>query len=298
VEWCRHRLGADAEAGEEPSVWREITGPEVVVPPPVPEPAVYTRPLTGYPEPPGVWSPALPGPPTGPDGWPRPAVRDRRSRRRRTALITAAGVAGGALLVTFLAWSVTEVVNRAERFTADASASATASATGPDAHASASAAGAASQSSSGAPDPGDGGRADGTPPSSAASPREPRPEPYVQVSVDAKHPVSLKDPDSRPAKGKGDIRFDCKTFGCELNSSTSVFVPLFGKPGGTLEECRGMLRGAREHTLPLAAIAAGSEICIKGPSGDIALFVVVTKSTAFLPTAFLDGDLSIWRGAA
>ncbi|KAA0910230.1 serine/threonine-protein kinase, partial [Streptomyces apricus] len=40
VAWCRQRLGADAGTGEGtgPAVWREIAGPEVQVPPPVPHP--------------------------------------------------------------------------------------------------------------------------------------------------------------------------------------------------------------------------------------------------------------------
>jgi hypothetical protein len=120
----------------------------------------------------------------------------------------------------------------------------------------------------------------------------------VQVSVDAKHSLSLGDPYADRTNGTGDIHFDCKAASCELTSRTSVFSPLFGKPGATLDVCRRTLEHEKDHTLPLAAIAAGSEICVKGPSGDIALFVVVTKSTAFPPAAFLDGDLSIWRGAA
>ncbi|NUS78744.1 MAG: serine/threonine protein kinase, partial [Streptomyces sp.] len=38
VEWCRQRLGRDADAGGGPAVWREITGPEVPAPAPVPDP--------------------------------------------------------------------------------------------------------------------------------------------------------------------------------------------------------------------------------------------------------------------
>ncbi|MDF6043783.1 hypothetical protein LRD69_16920 [Streptomyces sp. JH14] len=47
----------------------------------------------------------------------------------------------------------------------------------------------------------------------------------------------------------------------------------------------------------LAGVPNGSEICIKGPSGDIALFVITTKSTAMPDLGFLQGDLTIWRGA-
>ncbi|MFD0509654.1 hypothetical protein ACFQ0Q_01545 [Streptomyces aureus] len=40
VEWCRQQLGEDADAGAGRTVWREVMGPEVMVPPPpVAEPA-------------------------------------------------------------------------------------------------------------------------------------------------------------------------------------------------------------------------------------------------------------------
>lgn len=116
--------------------------------------------------------------------------------------------------------------------------------------------------------------------------------------LDAKNSVNLKDPEAE-AKGRtGDIRFGCESAGCRLESDTSVFLQLYGKPGGTLDECRRMLKDGKSHRLPLAGAANGSEICIKGPSGDIALFVITTKSTAMPDIAFLQGALTIWRGAA
>lgn len=100
VEWCRQRLGADADGGGGPAVWREIAGPEVAVPAPVPEPTpAYPQPLVGYPQPPA--------------GWPQPTPEERRARRRRAALISVAGVAGGALLVALLAWTVMDARGRA-----------------------------------------------------------------------------------------------------------------------------------------------------------------------------------------
>lgn len=52
VEWCRQRLGADADAGGAPAVWREISGPEVAVPPPLPDPTPpQPQPLVRYPDP-------------------------------------------------------------------------------------------------------------------------------------------------------------------------------------------------------------------------------------------------------
>lgn len=45
VEWCRQRLGRDADAGGGPAVWREITGPEVPAPAPVPDPTAVQAPV-------------------------------------------------------------------------------------------------------------------------------------------------------------------------------------------------------------------------------------------------------------
>ncbi|WP_158102216.1 protein kinase domain-containing protein, partial [Streptomyces glaucescens] len=91
VEWCRQRLEADSDAGGAPVVWQDITGPEVTVPAPVPEPtAVIGQPLIGAPQPPAG----------------RPTREDRKARRRRISLVTSAGVTGGALLLAALAWTV------------------------------------------------------------------------------------------------------------------------------------------------------------------------------------------------
>ncbi|MEV7400458.1 serine/threonine-protein kinase [Streptomyces sp. NPDC091267] len=286
LEWCRQRLGTDTDAGGASVVWQEIGGQEVVVPPPVPDPTpVQPQPLIGY-----TRSPA---------GALRPTPTERKVRRRRTALITAAGVAGGALLVTALAWTVLDAKSRADQRATDGSS---ASATGPAARSSASARGSSSDSSgsSDSPDsaaPGTGEDKNGPTSSSSASPRDPRPEPY-SVMLDLGNSVNLKDPD-KEAKGRtGDLRLGCRLAGCELESDTSVFVELYGKPGGTVEECRRMLKDEKNHRLPLAGAANGSEVCIKGPAGDIALLVITTKSTAMPDIAFLQGDLAIWRGAA
>ncbi|MGW0769774.1 serine/threonine-protein kinase [Streptomyces sp. NPDC002676] len=270
VEWCRQRLGADVGAGGGPAVWREITGPEVAVPAPVSDPTpAYPQPLIGY-----ARTTA---------GWPQPTPEQRKARRRRAALITAAGVAGGALLVTALAWSLMDAKDRrGERDTAGSKTSAT----GPAARSSASSPASAPGSASGASQ------------SSSATPREPQPEPYAPVMLDAKNPLSLKDPDARSKNRKRDIRFDCKTVSCELESDTSVFVQIFGGHGTTLDMCRLMLAHEKRHTLPLAAAANGTEICIKDASGDIGLFVIQTKSTAMPDIAFLQGDLTVWRDAA
>lgn len=296
LEWCRQRLGTDADAGGAPAVWREIAGQEVVVPPPVPDPTpVQPQPLIGYPRPPA--------------GTLRAGAAERKARRRRTALITAAGLAGGALLVMALAWTVLDAKSRGDhRDTAGSSASATRPATRSSASvrgsssdsgdAADSADPAGSAGSAGSAALGTGEDTAGASSSSPASPREPRPEPYPLVMLHPENSVNLKDP-SEEAKGRtGDIRFGCRSTGCELESDKSVFLPLYGKPGGMLDDCRWLLESAKNHRLPLAGVANGSEICIKGPEGDIALFVVTTKSTALPDSAFLQGDLTIWRGAA
>ncbi|MEU8027698.1 serine/threonine-protein kinase [Streptomyces sp. NPDC049099] len=284
VEWCRQRLGADADAGGGPAVWREITGPEVVVPAPLPDPTpVSPQPLIGYPR--------------SPAGWPQPTADQRKARRRRAGLITAAGVAGGALLVAALAWFVMDAKDRP---VGRGTAGSRTSATGPAARSSASAPG----SSSHAPDSsargaGDGGGgASGNGASSSASPQDPRPEGFAPVRLDAKTSLSLGDKEPAREDRRGDIRFDCRSIGCELTSDSAVFVQMWGAHGTTLDECRLILGSAKKHSWTLAGAAAGTEFCIKDTEGDIGLYVIQTKSTALPDIAFLQGDLTIWRKAA
>ncbi|WP_405614705.1 serine/threonine-protein kinase [Streptomyces sp. NBC_01508] len=272
VEWCRQRLGADADAGGAPAVWREISGPEVAVPPPLPDPTPpQPQPLVRYPDP----------------------RAGGMVRRRRTARIMVVGSVAGGLLLTALAWRVMDAEGRGDQRDA---AGSSASATGPEARSSDS--GRGSSDSSDSANSGAGEPAAEASSSASASPQEPRAEPYPLVMLDPKNSVNLKDPNAE-AKGRtGDIRFGCPTIGCRLESDTSVFLQLHGKPGATLEECRRLLKGGKDNRLPLAGAANGSEICIKGPSGDIALFVISTKSTALPEVAFLQGALTVWRGAA
>ncbi|MFG2356730.1 serine/threonine-protein kinase [Streptomyces sp. NPDC048521] len=303
VDWCRQRLGADADAGGGPAVWREITGPEVVVPAPVPEPTrAHPQPqqLIGHLEPTPAQPQPLIGYPQLPAGWPQPTPEERKARRRRAALMSVAGVVGGALLVALLAWSVMDARNRSGLRDAATGSSATgssASGGGASARSSASAPGSSSDSSESS-DSGGGGAAPGAGGSSSASPSQPQAESYAPRMLDAKNPLSIEDPDGKPKNDKGAIRFGCKTPGCELESDASVFVQIFGGHGTSLDECRLMLQHATRHRWPLASMANGSEICIKHPSGDIALFVVQTKSTALPDLAFLQGDLTVWRDAA
>ncbi|MEU0301777.1 serine/threonine-protein kinase [Streptomyces sp. NPDC006175] len=308
VEWCRARLGADTDAGGGPAVWREITGPEPVVPAPVPEPTpalpqppvpapASTRTLAhALPQPQSVW----PTPPT-----PVPTPEQRKARRRRTALIAAVGVTGGALAVGALAWSLMDAM---DRFGDRDTAGSTASATGPAARSSASAPGVApgpSSNSSGASD-----QSNGSDPTAvgadddasddavfpSGTPQDPRPEPFPGALLDANNSLSLKSAEPRLEGRKGDIRFGCEPNGCELKSDSAVFMQIFGH-GTTLDECRLMLRSADKHSWTLAAAAAGSEFCMKDDEGNIGLYVIQTKSTALPDIAFLTGDLTVWRNA-
>ncbi|WP_151483198.1 serine/threonine-protein kinase [Streptomyces albicerus] len=294
VEWCRQQLGRDADAGAGPAVWREITGPEVTVPSPVAAPtpvhtllptSVHTRPLLAQPQLQPTW-------------------RDEpRSRRRRTRLITAV-VTAAAVLLAGLAWTVMEVSDRLRDREAAAS-----SASGPEASARSSASSSASAPGSGA---GSGsGTDDRTPdasrPSSTA-PGPPKAVAYPPVWLDADsplditvNPLDIEEPDRKERKDqkdrKGDIRFVCDDEDCALESDTSLITMVFGEPGASLDSCRLLLTGADSHSLPLAAAAAGSEICVKHPSGDIALLVIQVKSTALPEIGFVTADMTVWRAA-
>ncbi|MGW0954808.1 serine/threonine-protein kinase [Streptomyces sp. NPDC002545] len=280
VEWCRQRLGKDADAGGGPAVWRETAGPEVTVPPPVPNPTQgYTLPSAGWPQ------PAVPAPQPA---WPRPTMplnpEEQRARRRRTALIAIASVTAGALLLAGLTWTAMNTVNRLRDWETAASS------TPPpktSAHSSASAPAATPASEAG-------GR---TPEASRPStvPELPQAVPYPLQWLDKKNSLDIKDPVERDDR-KGDIRFVCKDT-CALESDTSVFSILYGKPGATFDSCRLALTEPEGHRLPLAAAAAGSEICVKHPSGDIALLVIQVKSTALPEIGFVTADMTVWRAA-
>ncbi|MFC8666027.1 serine/threonine-protein kinase [Streptomyces sp. NPDC057199] len=287
VEWCRQRLGRDADAGAGPAVWREVMGPEVTVPSPVPHPTpVHTMPL-------------LPQPQL--QRRPQPTVPDeRRARRRRTRML-AVVVTVSSLLSVGVAWTNLNMSgwlrdrNASESSTSGQESSARSST-------SSSTAGASSGSGGG------GQTSGGSRPSSTAS-KPPKPIPYPVQMLNATIPLDMKDPyrflkdakdvkDDRSAKErKADIRFVCGQT-CALESDTSLidWVPS-EKPGATLESCRATLADA-EHRLPLAIVAAGSEICFEHPSGDIALFVVDVKSTALPDSGFVSGEMTVWRGAA
>ncbi|MDC0766273.1 serine/threonine-protein kinase [Streptomyces sp. HD] len=282
VEWCREQLGADADEGAGPTVWQEVTGPEVTVPSPVPAPV---------PDPTRMLHPG-PLVVTGPQ--PQSTVPDaRRTRRRRTALITAAAVTAGALVLTGFAWMVADAGERFRDWAAGApSTPGPQESEGPStpgsSTASPSASGHGSEAGDGAPDAAQ---------PSPTAPQTPTAVPYPLQRLDAKSSLSFKEPVQREDR-KGDIRFDCKDAGCALESDTSVFVQLFGASGASLDECRLLLAGAKSRRWPLAAAANGSQICVRHSSGDIGLLVLQTKSTALPELAFLQLDMTIWRKAA
>ncbi|WP_324615537.1 serine/threonine-protein kinase [Streptomyces sp. NRRL F-4489] len=299
VAWCRRRLGRDADAGGGPAVWREVAGPEVAVPPPVPDPTpVHTLPLPTRTEgePPGAAGPAVAGDPFAPVS-PSASVApdERRSRRRRTAIVVTAAVTAGVLLMAGLAWTVLDGLRSLARVSASSGK--------PRDTASAPSSAASGHPSSGssphpAAKPGAGGRTPEAPSATSTASTEPTAVPYPQQWLDEKNSVSLNEPVDRKDR-TGDLRFTCKVAGCALESGTSVIAMRYAKPGASLDDCRLTLRGATSHRLPLAAAAAGSEICVKHPSGTIALLVVQVKSTA-LPdsgVSFLTADMTVWRAA-
>lgn len=287
VRWCRQRLGPDAGPGP---VWREIMGPDVVVPPPVPDPTpVHTMPLIAQPH-------------------TQAAPNERRGRGRRTGPVVAAAVTAGALVLTGRVWTVLD-----GRRTSDAERKSTASSSDARGSGGPTPSVPASGARSGGPVPkadgpdgsggsngsngsnGSDGRSAGSSRPSAAGPGQRQAIPYPFQWLDEKNSLDIKEPVERKDR-KGDIRFVCGET-CALKSDTSVITMLYGKPGAGLDTCRRALDGADSRDLPLAAAAAGSEICVRHPSGDIALLVVQVKSTA-LPhsgVSFVTADMTAWR---
>ncbi|QFR00521.1 protein kinase [Streptomyces phaeolivaceus] len=333
VEWCRDRLGGDAGAGGGPAVWREVTGPEVPPPPPptahqatvphpIPQPTP-TRPmgphgplaplgpmvpngpivLTGPMVPHGPMSPYGPMRAMGPNGPATPErPEQRRARRRRTALITAVAVLGGALLLTGLGWTLKEGV---DRYRTRETASSSTSGGDPSARSSASpshsaaGSGTGSEGDSGTADGGtDGERTSGTTDSSPTTPRDPQPTAYPMQFLSQTSSVDIRSGETREDR-KGDVRLACEEILCALESDKSVITMMYADPGATLETCRIALSGAKSHSFTLSGAAAGSEFCVKHPSGDIALLVIQVKSTALgdHDASFVTADMTVWPKA-
>lgn len=281
VEWCRRGLGAEADAGAGPAVWRDVMGPEVTVPSPLPTPTrVLPQPLVV----------TQPQPlPTGPG--------EQRRRRRRHALLTTAAVAAGVLVLTGLAWLVADAGHRFGDWVAGAP-----STPGPEksGRSSAPESSTGARSGSGPASGADAEAGGGTPEASGPSPAassSPQVITQAPALLNAKSSLSFERPLWRDDR-KGDIRLNCENPSCELESDTSVFVQMFTDEAVSLDECRLMLGAADRHRWTLASMAAGSQICVKHPSGDIALLVVQTKSTALPELASLMVDMTVWKKAA
>ncbi|MER7810993.1 serine/threonine-protein kinase [Streptomyces sp900116325] len=293
VEWCREQLGEEADAGAGPTVWREVTGPEVTVPPPVPDPTpAHTLTL------------AATGPQQVLDPWAAPTDPGRApSRRRRTRLAVGSAVTAVVLVLTALGWTVMDATG-ALRGRDHGGSGGTGSVAGARPGATAKASTSLSPSAHGAKSGADGdgtakgaGAASEAADPSATAPASTQGEPYAQQWLDAKNSLSFKRPTQRKDRA-GDIRFTCaKEVSCTLESDTSVFTMVFGEPVAGVDECRLLTDRQTAHRLPLAAAASGSEICVQHRNGDIALLVIVTKSTAMPESAFLTADMTVWRKA-
>ncbi|MGW0748341.1 serine/threonine-protein kinase [Streptomyces sp. NPDC002587] len=279
VAWCRKHLGKDADAGGGPAVWREVTGPEVEIPAPVPHPtAVHTTPVN--------WLPPQPSAPLGPE--------EQRARRRRIALITAAAVTAGAVLLTGLTWLGKGAADRMREL--DASR---AKPGGPAAAGQVTPSGpTASAGSAGSAGGGEAPKPSGSAPGPTRPPK-PLAHPHPGLRLDEKNSIGIKDPVRRDDL-TGDIRLNCEVTGCQLVSDTSVFTMLYAEPGtGSLDTCSLLTRAATSKEFPLAAAAGGSEICVRHPSGDIALLVIQIKSTQYVKgtSGSVTADMTVWPGS-
>ncbi|MFF5496853.1 serine/threonine-protein kinase [Streptomyces aquilus] len=308
VDWCRGQLGTQADAGGGPTVWREVAGQEATIPAPVPDPTpahtrplttpAHTRPLTTPAHTRPLGTPTHTAPLIAPVRATVPATPEQRSRRRRRiAATTAAAVTAGALLITGLVWQARQ--NADDTRGRDTTSS---SATNPKASGEST----GSSSADGAGSAGSAGTAgdDSVEAASSPSPSEsgpPRPHAYPQERLDENNSlyIHVAKPGTRDDR-KGDIRLNCKEIGCALESDSSHMVQMFADPGTTFEDCELFLGGAKEDRFrdwSLAAAAAGTEYCVKHPSGDIALLVIQQKSTAMWDTPGMSAvtvDMTVW----
>ncbi|MFE2390708.1 serine/threonine-protein kinase [Streptomyces althioticus] len=313
VAWCREELARDADTGSGPAVWREIAGPEVTVPPPVVSPdtavpptAAHTLPVTA----PTPWTP-----PSGPvhaqapglPGWP-PGPEGRRSRRRRPALYAAAGVAAVALVIA-AAWSVMEATGRGDDRDdgrgKDTAASAPVTPGPAEKEKTGAGGGATDAEKSGDESGPDGastaGAGAGTDATDAGTDRAadatgtPRAYGYSGRMLTADNSLRTSDGEVSDDR-KGDIRFGCSMAGCELDSDTVVFTQIFGDPGeGTYDTCSMLTANQKPGAHPLAASAAGTEICFRDGEGNVGLLVIQVKSTAMPDLGFVRADMTVWK---
>ncbi|GAA2320448.1 serine/threonine protein kinase [Streptomyces kunmingensis] len=289
VEWCQERLGRDADAGAG-AVWREVTGPEITVPSPLPDAPdgpgpVPANPTLVHARPESVG----PNSPWQAPTWSTP----RPPRSRRAKVLAGAAVTAGVLVLSVLAWTVMDATGTFDSGRGDGG-----SAKGAGASPSVSASELGAGTGSGAD--ADSDSTSGSDDAVSSSSSSPVATPYPLLWLDEKNSLSIKDGANRKDR-KGDIRFTCaKETSCALETTTSVIAPVYDGPGATLDTCRAYLAGKGADTrLPLAVITTGSQICFEHPDGYIGLFVVQAKSTA-LPksgSSFLTGALTVWRTA-
>ncbi|MFE0579322.1 serine/threonine-protein kinase [Streptomyces sp. NPDC058874] len=286
LAWCRAYLGEEA-AGGGPAVWREVAGLDEEIPTPVPRPAAAgatpggTAPGgsasggTGH----ATAAPAGAVPPSSaatPAAVAVPTTGGTGLKRRRTARVAAVAAVTGALTLGGLGWKLMDVTDRAAEPEAAAARS-----SGPTL-----------PTGAAAPTP--------TPTPSASQP--PRPIPYPGLELNEKNSISFDEPvQHEDGDRTGDIRMKCGlASGCTMESDTSVFSMPRKAGTGNLETCREELEFARQNSLTLHVMAAGSEVCVKHPSGDIALFVIGIKSAPGLSKdpSWIRADMTVWRAAS
>ncbi|MFD8886278.1 serine/threonine-protein kinase [Streptomyces erythrochromogenes] len=301
LAWCRAYLGEEATAGGGPAVWREVAGLEEEVPEPVARPAAAGATsgsdtsggaASGDAAPsgaaPGGAAPggAAPGgaghvtaAPAGAAASPATSAAAAAAaglKRRRTARVATVAAVTGALTLGGLGWKLMDVTDRA----AEREAAAAAKPSGPA--------------------PATGATPSPTPTPSASQP--PKPVPYPGLELNEKNSISIKEPVQHDDGDRtGDIRMKCGlASGCTMQSDASVFSMPQKAGTGNLETCREELRFARENDLTLHVLAAGSEVCVRHPSGDIALFVIGIKSAPGLSKdpSWIRADMTVWRAAS
>ncbi|MER7735219.1 serine/threonine-protein kinase [Streptomyces erythrochromogenes] len=317
LAWCRAYLGEEATAGGGPAVWREVAGLEEEIPEPVARPAAAgTASGNGTSEdtasggagsggaapggaahvtaaPAGAAAQDAEHPTAAPAGASAvpatsavaavsaastaaatAAAATGRKRRRASRIVTVAA-ATGALTLGGLGWKLMDMTDRAaEREAATAKSAALAPSAVPT------------------PTP--------TPTPSASEP--PKPVPYPGLELNEENSISIKEPVQHDDGDRtGDIRMECGlASGCTMKSDAVVFSMPEKAGTGNLETCREKLAFARQNKLTLHVMAAGSEVCMKHPSGDIALFVIGIKSAPGLSKdpSWIRTDMTVWRAAS
>ncbi|MFJ1568754.1 serine/threonine-protein kinase [Streptomyces erythrochromogenes] len=297
LAWCRAYLGEEATAGGGPAVWREVAGLEEEVPEPVARPAAAGTTSASDTSGGAASKDAAPGgaghltaAPAGaaaqdaghltaaPAGAAAAvsAAAAAGLKRRRTARVATVAAVTGALTLGGLGWKLMDVTDRA----AEREAAAAATSSGPT--------------------PATGATPTPTPTPSASQP--PKPVPYPGLELNEKNSISVKEPVQHDDGDRtGDIRMKCGlASGCKMESDASVFSMPQKAGTGNLETCREELRFARENDLTLHVMAAGSEVCVRHPSGDIALFVIGIKSAPGLSKdpSWIRADMTVWRAAS